>query len=431
LSGFGVSISNDNVMLKNEFHISKLLAGHFSNQANQQEQDELDQWINASSDNKTYFDHLNHQQAIQEKFTEFQILKSTHKEEIWNKIAGNLDDSFPLSHATAQHSVGKNWLHIAINKTGWWAVAAVLLITISTVVWTYTNINNSKELLLAYANDVPAGKTSATLTLANGKKIALSTTTNGQLAKEAGVNISKTSDGKLVYSVVSSSSIQSTEQEQSYNTLSTANGEQYQVILPDKSIIWLNAASSITYPTTFGNSKKREITAKGEIYFEIAKDKKHPFIVKTGTQTIQVLGTHFNVNSYDDEPEVKTTLIEGSVKVSSLRGAGDEEAILKPGQQSINNGSKITVQPVNIDEVIAWKEGYFRFSEEPLESLMRKISRWYNVKVVYASDVPKDITLDGVVSRNKSISAVLESITLTENVKFKVSGQTITVLKFK
>jgi len=307
--------------------------------------------------------------------------------------------------------------------------AAVLIIGYSAGMLYYSNyaVNDHRP---EFTKDIAPGKNGAMLTLANGKQIYISDAAAGNIAEEAGVSISKTADGQITYRVKAGETGRS-----QYNTLQTRNGQQTQIILPDHSKVWLNAGSIIKYPSSFAALKDRNIELTGEAYFEVAKDKNHPFIVKTALQEVQVLGTHFNINSYSDEPKLITTLLEGSVKVNY----GKYDLMLKPGQQSVlklNQAATITpsdmkINQANIAEALAWKNGFFRFEEEPLESVMRKVARWYNVEVTYAPGVPKNILLGGFISRNKNISAVLEMMTRTEDVRFKMEGNKVTVLKYK
>ena len=272
-----------------------------------------------------------------------------------------------------------------------------------------------------FANDIAPGKNTATLTLANGKKIKLNDAVNGELAREAGVIITKTEDGALVYEILSNS-----EETIKMNTLSTAMGESYQLRLPDGSMVWLNAATTLKYPTNFSKLENRKVTLTGEAYFEVFKDKKRPFVVATDKQEVQVLGTHFNINSYADESSVKTTLLEGSVRVSLLTGRAGE-VLLKPNEQAVNTGAVIDVTQVEAADAIAWKNGEFLFDEEPLESIMRKIARWYNVEVVY-KDIRRSKRFGGTVSKFGNVSDVLKMLELTGEVHFKIEGRVITVM---
>ncbi len=283
------------------------------------------------------------------------------------------------------------------------------------------------------ANDVAPGKTGATLTLASGKKIRLSDAANGEIAKEAGIRVTKTEDGQLVYKMVAEVAQPrrdglSGTTKQSFNVLSTARGETYQVILPDQTKVWLNAASSLRYPSAFsGNDRRVELS--GEAYFEVSHNKSKPFRVRSNSQQVEVLGTHFNINSYTDEPDIKTTLLEGSVAISSLQGGTTKQSlILKPGEQaSLTKSGKISAVPANVDDVIAWTNGKFIFDRESIEDIMRKLSRWYDVEVIYEGDV-RNKEFAGTISRKDNISKILDKITFTQAAHFKIEGRRITVM---
>lgn len=309
-----------------------------------------------------------------------------------------------------------------ISIKRWLSVAAAILLVVVTL--TLYNKNSSKRFYIA--NDIAAGTDAATLTLTDGRKINLSASQTGEVAKETGVVIYKNSEGQLVYEIQPSSS--NNKQNNNLNTLSTANGQTYMVVLPDGSKVWLNAASSIKYTANFGAQNTREIELQGEAYFEVAQDKIHPFIVKSNGQEVEVLGTHFNVNSYTNETSVKTTLIEGSVKIkSTITG---EERYIKPNQQAVLNPNNIQIKTVKTEEIIDWKDGKFIFSNEGIESLMKKIARWYNVEVTYEGDITKE-RFGGHVSRSQPISTILESLQLTGFVHFKVEGRRVIVLSDK
>jgi transmembrane sensor len=271
-------------------------------------------------------------------------------------------------------------------------------------------------------HDILPGKNEATLTLANGKKIILSDTTNGKLANQAGIIINKSKNNALVYTIRTGKD--TTADLSQKNTLTTANGEHYQVVLPDGTHVWLNAASSLTYPVAF-TGKTREVTLTGEAYFEVTHNKAMPFKVKTEQQEIQVLGTHFNVNAYKDEKATTTTLLEGSVKVSL--NTNHKTITIVPGQQSIVNNTDLSVQQVDTDDAIAWKNGYFLFDNENLESIMRKISRWYNVRVEYKDNSLKNQLFSGTISSYTNVSQVIKTLELTNAAHFNIDGNTITV----
>jgi len=300
-----------------------------------------------------------------------------------------------------------------------WAAAAVVFIVFSLT--TYISLNKKREHV--FAADVLPGKNKAILTLANGKKISLSDAMTGDIAKEAGFSITKTTDGQLVYNIAESKNIEDTR----LNTISTPNGGEWQIRLPDGSTVWLNAASSIQYSLNIGSAKQRIVKLIGEAYFEVAKNAAHPFIVETDKQSVQVLGTHFNINSYQDEIVTKTTLLEGSVSVS--HGSTKLTEILKPGEQSILSNSGIDVKDVDVDEAIAWKNGYFMFNNEKQESILRKVARWYNVEIEYADPAAKEVMYYGTVSRFEKISKVLTKFEQTGEVHFDIKGNKVIVYK--
>jgi transmembrane sensor len=267
--------------------------------------------------------------------------------------------------------------------------------------------------------DVAPGGNKAILTLANGTKVSLTDARPGKIASQFGVSIHKTMNGDLVYMHPGQVS------QLAFNSIETPKGGQYQLTLPDGTKVWLNAASSLRYPLAFpGNERKVELT--GEAYFEVAKNKAKPFKVFTDRQIVEVLGTHFDINAYTDEAATRTSLLEGSVKVSSLK-SGDEIKI-RPGQQSIVS-SNISVKNIDVDEAIAWKNGYFMFDEESLESILRKVSRWYDVDILYQNiDSNKKLYFSGTLSRYSNVSKVLRRLELTESVHFKIEGRKIIVL---
>ncbi|GGH16329.1 FecR family protein [Pedobacter zeae] len=300
-----------------------------------------------------------------------------------------------------------------------WAAAAVVFIVFS--VTAYISLQKKKEHV--FATDVAPGKNKAILTLADGKKISLSDALTGDVAKEAGFSITKTADGQLVYNIDESESVDDTR----VNTIATPNGGEWQIRLPDGTKVWLNAASSMQYGLNIGKAKQRMVKLDGEAYFEVAKDNARPFIVETDKQLVEVLGTHFNINSYHDEIVTKTTLLEGSVRV--LHKSTNETEILKPGDQSIVSASGIDVKEADVDEAIAWKEGYFKFNNEKHASILRKLARWYNVEVEYADPQAKNVIYYGTVSRFEKISKVLTKLEQTGQVRFDIKGNKIIVHK--
>lgn len=300
----------------------------------------------------------------------------------------------------------------------WLAIAASVMLVMGAAVFFFRSgqtDNNQGKLV----NDLAPGKVGATLTLANGRKIRLSEAGNGEIAKEAGISVTKTADGQLVYQIK-----EEVAQTDKINTLSTAKGETYILTLPDQSKVWMNAASSLTYSATLMGRGVRRVKLVGEAYFEIAKDKAHPFIVESKGQQVQVLGTHFNVNAYEDEPATMTTLLEGSVKVTS----GTNKEILKPGEQSkLSSSGSISIQQVDVDNAVAWKKGYFQFENENLESIMRKVARWYDVEVIYQDSNLKKLAFMGTVSKYKNVSQILKTLQMTNELDFRIEGKRILI----
>jgi transmembrane sensor len=266
-------------------------------------------------------------------------------------------------------------------------------------------------------NDVTPGTSKAMLTLADGSTIVLDDAKNGTLAQQGRTKVFKM-DGKLVYNGPASGA-----NEVLFNTIATPRGGEYQVMLPDGSQVWLNAASSLRFPTSFAGQERRvEIT--GEAYFEVAKNAAMPFIVTVNNSEIRVLGTHFNVMAYGEEAILKTTLLEGAVRFTS----GNSQTFLKPGQQSqlvLNGGLKV-VNNVNLDEAVAWKNGMFHFEKTGIEMMMRQLSRWYNIEVVYMDGVTDEKFIADI-PRNTNLSDALKALELTGKIKFKVADRKVLV----
>lgn len=306
----------------------------------------------------------------------------------------------------------KLWLRIS-------AAAAVIMISTISVIY-QKDQKPQRNQINVIVNDIAPGKNMATLILDNGKKIVLSAAGKGQLATEAGIMITKSADGQVIYSIQHQDSGAGAH----IHTLCTAEGETYRLRLPDQSEVWLNASSSIKFPASFTGHSSREVEITGEAYFEIAKDKKHPFIVRSGQQQAEVLGTHFNINSYADRNNTTTTLLEGSLRISNTK---NEEQIIKPGEQSVvTAGHQIAVTPADLKDVMAWKNGYFRFRDETIEEVMKKIMRWYNIDVTYQGKVSNE-KFSGNISRNKNISEVLNMLSYSNAIKFKVEGRRVTI----
>lgn len=306
-------------------------------------------------------------------------------------------------------------------KIMWTTAAAALLIAGSLLLINRPRIQETKNTTVTHK--ITPGKEGATLTLADGRKILLSDASKGELAKEAGVIISKSAEGTLIYSVLNNP-MHVEENDISYNTLSTARGEQYQVRLPDSSLVWLNAASRLKFPSSFHALKERRVELSGEAYFEVAKNKLKPFVVQSSGQEVKVLGTHFNISSYADEQNAVTTLLEGSVQIL---GNG-EMKVLKPGERAVRTGTRIKVSEADLSEDMAWKNGDFYFNNEGIASIMRQISRWYDVDIIYQGELTEE-KFYGTISRSKNINQVLNVLEKTRSVHFKIEGRRILIMK--
>ncbi len=277
--------------------------------------------------------------------------------------------------------------------------------------------NNTVAKIKDFKSTIMPGGNKAILTLQDGSKIVLNDAKDGTLAQQGNAKIVKLATGQLVYDKTGS-----VPAKVLYNTMTTPRGGQYKLTLPDGTEVWLNAASSITYPTAFvGNERNVSIT--GEVYFEVAKDKSKPFHVKSASQTIEVLGTHFNVMAYGDEDVVKTTLLEGSVRITE----NNEIQVLKPGEQAVvdKNGS-LKISAADVDGALAWKNGYFKFSRVNIKYIMRQLARWYDVDVVYEGSVPHDEFV-GKIGRGENIEDILHIMEL-DGVHFKIEDKKIIVL---
>lgn len=308
----------------------------------------------------------------------------------------------------------------------WIPAAAAVLIGVMSIGFFFLSQKNKQQPAIAinkgpYKNDLPPGGNNAILTLASGKQVLLNNTRNGAIVKQGLALVNKTGNGQIVYTIPPSAT---TENTIAYNTITTPRGGQYQVTLPDGTNVWLNAASSLKFPTTFtGNERDVELT--GEAYFEVAKNKEKPFKVSVNKVIVEVLGTHFNIMGYDNEPAIKTTLLEGSVKVKS----DNAHAILVPGQQALadRDNDRIKVQNADVEEVMAWKNGYFIFHRENIQDIMKKVVRWYDVDVVYQGNVKE--SFGGSVSRFSNLSDLLQNLESTGTIHFKLEGRRLTVME--
>lgn len=392
------------------FDLGKLIAKYLRNELTEQEKDELEQWLQADEHNQELFKKLTDQTIID---SELETLEANDKDKAWENIVKKT--GFKKTNRTK--TTLKLWPS--------YAAAVIILIALGVTLTRYRHTSGEQKMAVKTQKDLLPGSNKAILTLADGSKIVLDDTKRGKIANQQNIVITKDESGELVYQVA-----EATQHEDQplfekvvMNMLATPRGGQYEIILPDGTKVWLNSASSLKYPTAFaGNERRVELT--GEAYFEVSKDPSKPFYVKTTTQTVSVLGTHFNINSYADEAATKTTLLEGSVKViSNISGASVK---LKPGEQAVNTINTIDVKEnADIDEAVAWKNGKFLFRNTDLHTIMRQLSRWYDVDVEYQGNVVQK-HYRGRISRNVPVSEIFQ-ILKTSGINFTIDGRKIIV----
>ncbi|WP_145856618.1 FecR family protein [Pedobacter suwonensis] len=304
------------------------------------------------------------------------------------------------------------------------AAAAVLVLVCSTIFWYYANLNANKQATISKNTTIPratpiyGGNDKVVLILSNGKRVEVNNFTKGQLAVENGYSIEKESNSLLKYRKINTATAPASG---NTNTIVTPRGGQYCVNLPDGSKVWLNAESKLTYPVVFsGNTRK--IALKGEAYFEVTHNPDKPFIVDFEGSNVKVLGTHFNICAYGDGETPKTTLLQGSVQVST----GDSKKIILPGQQAISS-KKICIVNVDTNHVLGWKNGNFSFEHERIGTVMGKISRWYDVDIKYQGKVTQEEFV-GSIPKSKNLEEVLHRLELTGLLHFKIKGRSVTIM---
>ncbi|MGX5857935.1 FecR family protein [Dyadobacter jiangsuensis] len=345
----------------------------------------------------------------------------SHLDEVWNAL--------PVSEKTEIKPAKVTSIFWRLT-----AAASVILALGLGAYFFYAGKNTALEALAVSPADIAPGESRAVLTLADGERIVLDSIVNGQLAKEGNTSIEKTQAGEIVYTPLAEKSVN--DNAPAYNTITTPKAGQFQVRLPDGTKVWLNAQSSVRFPTAF-TGRERVVEIMGEVYFEVAKMRKGrrkvPFKVLAGNQLVEVLGTRFNINSYMDEGRIKTTLLEGSIKVRESANASGG-VLLRPGQQSelaatgktrVGNKQGFDVRTVNAGAVVAWKDGFFRFDNVGLPELMRQLARWYDMDVVYRAPVGEHEFV-GQIERSAPLSKVLKILEMGD-VHFRVEGKTIIV----
>jgi len=386
------------------YRIAYLIAGYIRGTLTESEHDELDKWVEASDDNMLLFEELTDEKNIEanlewmDKVTTEKNLKLTKKKIEFIPEQENL--------------VGKKWFYSI-------AASVILLIAAFGI---YMVINNKqsgqKSITKIEQTGIQPGSNKATLTLSNGSIIDLFSAPNGLIKGDNGTTINKSKNGEILYNDNDNRNIAA-----NYNTLTTPMGGQYKVQLSDGSYVWLNAASSLKYPTVFVSSE-RIVELKGEGYFEIAKDKTKPFKVKLedGSE-VKVSGTHFNIMAYENEKAKEITLLEGRVEITK----GNNMQSLIPGQQGRILSSKIIlVDAADTNQVTGWKNGQFIFHDEDIQSIMRQVARWYDVDIKYEASNTQHF--NAVISRKEPVLRLLHILEETGQIHFKTENKTIYVL---
>lgn len=410
---------------------------HLRRELTPEESADLEDWLNESEKNRQFFEDINNTPELMADVRLYGEEKHIDLRDAWEKMKamgweGQQREEDPGKYHQATSDPD------AIRHVAWWkkwptyvaAASILLLFSLIGYKWFSGRDNEMEKPVVTQNvnNDIAPGQFKAKLTLSDNKVIVLDSATDKILLEQAGIRaINK--DGLLVYEQTGNS------KKVLYNTLTTARGQTYATLLSDGTKIWLNSASSIRYPITF-SSEDRTVEITGEVYFEVApsiakrangKEGKQPFIVKAPGMEIEVLGTHFNVKSYNDEDVVRTTLVEGKVKVHSE--GNNSQATLIPGEQAqLNKKSQVLskTKDVDVDAEVAWRFGYFNFSNTDFETLMRQLQRWYDVEVVYQGEVP-DVQFFGEIPRAFNLSQVLNALQ-RPGVHFKVVDKKIIVL---
>lgn len=394
---------------ENHYVIGALVLKYLKDELSTAERAKLDKWLLESDHNRELFEKVTNPHFVDPELKSF---SASNKELAWQKI----EEATKLKGAITPRRKDRKMLRYA-------AIIAFALVSVTLTVYQFKQKGHHSEGSSQLVhNDISPGGNKAVLTLADGTKIVLDEAKNGRLAQQQNVVITKAKDGQLIYDL--SQSGDRTSGEATYNTIATPRGGQYQLILPDGTNVWLNSTSSLKFPAVFkGNERRVELS--GEAYFEVAKDKAKPFYVSAKDMEVKVLGTHFNIAAYSDEDNVRATLLEGSVKVNR----GTMESLILPGQEALaTSGQKgFTVRQADTEKAVAWKNGYFLFRDESIESLMTTISRWYDMDVYYDGEM-QDKIYGGKFSKTSNLSELLKSLELTGTIKFKVEGRRITVM---
>ena len=382
----------------------------------------LEQYVNKTISEPDFAELFDYISKEENKYVLGDFMKKAENTSLPDADVQDIDWNHMYTNIVAdKNHTSKFSLILNIGKT---ITIAASLFMITYIGYKFFDTQSASHPIAKIAKqDLLPGSNKAILKLADGSEIILNDALNGILTRQGKSNVSKNDDGFIEYNELNAEG----EKKVYVNTLSTPRGGQYRLMLPDKSLVWLNAQSSITFPSAF-IGKERKVSVTGEVYFEVSKDKTRPFIVETGDADVEVLGTQFNVNIYPDEENAAVTLLEGSIKLSH----NNTSKILIPGQQAIfnKNANNIQLKNVEVDNFVDWKNGLFIFEDASVPEVMRQIERWYDVDVKYVGKTP-DIKFNGVVSRNNNVSKLLKLLQTAGNIEFNINNKTIEVKKNK
>lgn len=391
----------------NPFEKADLLFRYLRDELPAEERLMVEEWLAADENNQKLADQFKDRLTLEK---EMALFSSNEKDKAWESIAertGSGARMVPLRKRKVLLPV---------------AVLALLCVIGGWLIWQAPADRTAaiKRDAVAQAANPPVNPGKVSLTLANGSVIALDETGDGALYEDSASKLLK-KNGELLYQ----SKDDETGSLAGYNMIHTPVGRQYRIVLPDKSKVWLNATSSLRYPTAFRDSA-RVVELSGEAYFEVAKNKNMPFIVKAGETKVEVVGTHFNVMAYPDEKTTTTTLLEGAVIVSDRK----DRKKMRPGQEAVA-GNGVRLAEADPQAAVAWKQGFFHFENAGIETVMRQLTRWYDIEVTYEKGIIPGIHFSGIISRTSSVQQVITMINMSGNLQMEIQGRDVLVKAIK
>jgi len=391
--------------------IADLIAKHFTTELSGREKETLDAWISASPANRQLWEQLQDDASLREQILSMPGAAAT--DAAWERLQSQLPQVRSLPDRN------RRWRYAAL-VAGVLCCAGILGYLLRQQDQVQEKVSAAATAPARPAVIMPGGG-KARLILGNGRVVELKDSEEQAITEEDGTQL-KSSSSVLTYAGGAGTA------PPVFNTLQTPRGGEYRVVLPDHSVVWLNASSSLRFPTRF-DGHTRQVQLRGEAYFEIAENKSKPFIVATNNITVTVTGTKFNVKAYPDETDISTTLVEGGVLLRETDAPAVRPVMLQPGYEGVWENSRITVQEARLDEALAWKNGLFMFRSETLGSIMRKLGRWYDVEVTFSEAATADLRFTGTIRKYESIQKVLDMLALTQKVNFTINGKHISVIQ--